>query len=201
MIVEQLFTTTTDVMVAETLSQASTRNLTPIEENAIYYIAGYVVKKVLCQYKKQSADVREELVKAALSLLGDIQSDTETHDSYLDYVKVWTTTTDRGGLKHVSDDTYQFFKALELISYDLLIKGTTKECAIDEMITNDNVLFHWDLVMFDFDTSVSNTLLRDIVTLWFTVRGFSITSKLFEEYKKATKSTVKGKKGLRKELH
>jgi len=69
MIVEQLFTTNTDVMVAETLFQAPKRNLTPVGENAIYYIAGCVVKKVLCQYKKQSADVREELVKAALSLL------------------------------------------------------------------------------------------------------------------------------------
>ena len=69
------------------------------------------------------------------------------------------------------------------------------------MVADENILFHWDLIMHDFDTSVSNTVLQDIFTLWFTVRGFSITSKLLEEYKKTTKSTVKGTKGLRKELH
>lgn len=178
---EKLFTTDTNTEVDKNVPPGPIRNLTTIEENAIYYIAGFVVKKLLWQYRKQSGNASEEMIHAALSLLGDTQSNTETHDTYLDYVKVWTTTTDRGGLKHVSDDTYQFFKALELIAYNLLLKERSKECAIHKMVTNENVLFHWDLVMFDFDASVSNSLLRDIVTLWFTVRGFSITSKLFEE--------------------
>ena len=64
------------------------------------------------------------------------------------------------------------------------MKETPKESAINEIATYENVLFHWDLIMHDFDTSVSNMILQDIVTLWFTVKGFSITSKLFEEYKK-----------------
>ena len=100
---------------------------------------------------------------------------------------MWTTTTDRVGLKHVSDDTYRF----EGLACELLIKETTKECVVNKMVTNENLLFHWDLVMYDFDTSVSDTLLQDVVTLWFTVKGFSITSKLFIEYKKAMKNTVK----------
>lgn len=185
MIVEQLFTACSDVTTMGN-QPAPSRNFTAVEENAIYYTAGYVVKKLLHQYKTHSGEARENLVKAALSLLGDTQSNIETYDTYLDYVKVWTSTTDRGGLKHVSDDTFRFFKALELIAYELLIKETTREHAINEMVTNENVLFQWDLVMYDFNTSVSNTLLWDIVTLWFTVRGFSIASKHFEEYKKAT---------------
>ena len=61
-------------------------------------------------------------MKAALSLLNNNQDSIETRDTYLDYVKVWTTTTDRGGFKHISDDTFRFFKALEMIAYELLMK-------------------------------------------------------------------------------
>jgi len=79
---------------------------------------------------------REEMIETVLSLLGDTQSNTETHD----YVKVWATTINRGGLKHISNDTHQFLKALELIAYDFLIKETSRECASNEMVTNENVL-------------------------------------------------------------
>ena len=46
---------------------------------------------------------------------------------YLDYVKVWTTTTDCGGLKHVFDETFRFLKALDMIVYKLLLEQTPRE--------------------------------------------------------------------------
>ena len=85
----------------------------------LYDAAGYVVKKLLWQHRKHSGNARDEMIEAALSLLGDIQSNTETHDTYSDYAKVWTTTTDRWGMRHISDDTYQFIKVLMLIECDL----------------------------------------------------------------------------------
>ena len=45
----------------------------------------------------------------------------------MDYVKVWTKTNDRGGLMHVSLDTFRCFKAIEMVTYDLIKKGCTKE--------------------------------------------------------------------------
>ena len=47
----------------------------------------------------------------------------------------------------------------------------------------------------------SSQLLSEISTLWFTIRGFSVASKLLEDYKRGMKKNVKGTKGLRKELH
>ena len=44
-------------------------------------------------------------------------------------------------------------------------------------------------------------LLQNVIEIWFTIRGFCLAGKLFEDYKKASKSNVRGKKGLRKELH
>ena len=75
------------------------------------------------------------------------------------YVKLWTETTDRGGLKHVSEDTYRCFKALELITYELLQKGATKTEVISQAVTDDNVLFYWDFVMHEFASEVSTALL------------------------------------------
>ena len=50
--------------------------------------------------------------------VGEKLSDTST---YLDYVKIWTKSTDRGGLCHVTDDTYRCFLAIESIVYNILI--------------------------------------------------------------------------------
>ena len=43
-------------------------------------------------------------------------------------------------------------------------------------------------------------LLTEIVDMWVTMRGFAITSKWMEEYKKAKKKTTKKSKSLRGEL-
>ena len=72
-------------------------------------------------------------MKATLGLLGNNQDSIETNDSYMDYVKVWTTKTDCGGLKHVFDDNFRFFKALEMIAYELLMKQTPRESEINEI--------------------------------------------------------------------
>ena len=204
MIVEQLFVTGTP---EDGLSQhpplvsksGSLRELTVIEENAIYYSAGYVVKKLLQYYKSDNRENADVMVKALLNMLGDNHSNIEPFSSYLAYVK-WTETTDRGGLKHVSEDTFRCFKALELITYELLKKGATKTEVISQVTTDDNVLFYWDFMMNDFASEVSTALLRDVVSIWFTIRGFAVTSSLFEQYKRATNKNIKGNKGLRKEL-
>ena len=72
-------------------------------------------------------------MKATLSLLGDNQNSIETNDTYLDYVKMWATTTDSGGLKHVFDDTFRFLKAIEMIAYELLMRQTPRESAINDV--------------------------------------------------------------------
>ena len=92
----------------------------------------YVIKKLFLQYKTHESQRGNRifiLVKTTVSLLGDNQDSIETKDTYLDYVKLWTTTTDCGGLKHVFDDALRFLKALDMIVYKLLLKQhLEKEC-------------------------------------------------------------------------
>ena len=181
----------------------TSREFSVIEENAVYYSAGYVVQKLLKKYTKRSDETANIFVAVLLNMVGedivgDIPADT---DSYLDYVKVWTRNTDRGGLRHASNDTYRFFLALETVLLQLVEKGELREKVVSGIMTNENVVFLWGIATDLADMKQSLALLQEVVQLWYTLRGFSITSQLLEQYKKATKSTIKGKKGLRKELH
>lgn len=48
---------------------------------------------------------------------------------------------------------------------------------------NLTVDFYWDIVADGLDVNWSAQLLWDIITLWFTIRGFGVANKLLEEYK------------------
>ena len=130
--------------------------------------------------------------------VGEKLSDTST---YLEYIKIWTNNTDRGGLRHVTDDTYRCLLVIESIVYNILKRGGLKEEVFSEVVSSENVRFHWEVATTEEINDYTLELLHEVVNLWFTVRGFSIASRLLEEYKKATKTTIKGKKGFRKELH
>jgi len=66
---------------------------------------------------------------------------------------------------------------------------------------DENVRFHWNLIANLEEESDSLHLLQEAINLWCTIRGFSVASKLFEDYKKAAKTNVRVTKGTRKELH
>ena len=174
--------------------------LTVIEENAIYYA---VVHKLLKKHRRGSSNQSPVVVSALLNMIGhdtigDVPQNTDT---YLDYVKTWTIANDRGALRHVSEDTYRFFVAMEMITYKLLEVGESKEKVMCEVSGDENVLFLWEIATDLSQDKLSFTLLRETVQEWFTIRGFSVASKLLEQYKAATKKNIKGTKGTRKELH
>jgi len=135
------------------------------------------------------------------NMLGEDQASIEAHSTYMDYVKAWVRTNDRGGLMHVSLDTFRCFKAIETVVYKFLKNGATKEEVTTQAFISENVRLHWMLICDLSNEAECLELLQNVIEIWFTVRGFSLAGKLFEDYKKATKSNVRGKKGLRKELH
>ena len=178
-----------------------TRKYSVVEENAIYYAAGYVVRKVLQKYRRANDDKGAAQASTLVKMIGENAHSIEATDTYLDYVKMWTVEVDRGGLIHVSNDAFRIFCAIEEVTYEMLKKGSTKEEVIDKVMDHQTVDFYWDIITDGLNEDWSAQLLRDITTLWFTIRGYSVASKLLEEYKHGLKKNVKGTKGLRKELH
>ena len=201
MIIEVLFLGPDPKLPVQPSSLSIDREYTAVEENAIYYTGGYVLRKLMKKYRGSDNDMGAALVSALHKMIGEDTSSIECTASYLDYVKTWTTQNDRGGLIHISNDTFRFFCAVEKITYELIKSGSTKDNVIGQVTSDPTVCFFWDLIVDELKESWSKQLLQDVVTLWFTIRGFSVSSKLLEKYKACSKKNIKGSKGLRKELH
>ena len=69
MIIERLFGDKPDV--ADAVTSTPARELTAVEENAIYYAAGYVVRKLLKRFEKKDSSKAQIFVGALLDMLGD----------------------------------------------------------------------------------------------------------------------------------
>ena len=68
------------------------------------------------------------------------------------------------------------------------------------MLSDEDILFAYSIVLWGLSATESNALLKDIIQLWMTIRGFSIASKFMEDYKLSTNRTTKAKKSLRHQL-
>ena len=83
-----------------TSSAETTRELSKVEENAIRYAAGYVIRKLETKYSKQKTESSMECTQALQEMAGKLHTrrSMTTHPS-----GSWTHLVDRGGLYHVED--------------------------------------------------------------------------------------------------
>ena len=72
-------------------------------------------------------------------------------------------------------------------------KSQDKAELIGDVIKSDDVQFYWLISTADFeeeDNEVTDVLLKKIVELYFTMRGFSHVSTWMEKYKQSTKKST-----------
>ena len=177
--------------------------LSNVEENAIRYAAGYVIRKLETKYSKQKTESSRECTQALKEMAGQLH----THRSLTAHPSgSWMHLVDGGGLYHVEDMVYNLFLVLELLAdqelNQLLQKGKglqkLKKNKLDWLCDDDEIQFIWCLVSVTIqEESVRQQLLHDIAYLWITTRTHS---KLQEDHKKAKAECVKGKPSLRKQL-
>ena len=181
-------------------------NIDTIEENAIRYIAGYVIKRLQKKYnKKNSVSICQTLDTMAANT--DVDQDAHQEEDFLEYTTTWLRVVDRGGLFEVSQEVYDFFLELEVSIYPMLKKSLSpggvalsKKEVMFIVLHDEDVLFLWSMLSVDLNEEEGNVVLRDLIELWVTLRGYSIASRLLEEYKEATRGATKGKAPLRKQL-
>lgn len=171
------------------------------EENALRYASGFVAMKLLKTLKKRD-DMKSAQFRECLSHMANVGNDS----SFYAYTTEWIKSVDRGGLFHVNDTTYILFKAIELKTKEvlpehLLSRSAKKEDLVTKIVGDADVQQHWCMAAVDImDEEDADELLKMIVDLWITMRGFAITSLWMEEYKRATAKNVDKSKSLRKEL-
>ena len=125
-----------------------------------------------------------------------VRSEHES-ESLLDYTKDWIDKVNRGGLFPSNEVTYKFFVSIETEVRTILpshmtktkvSRGSFKQGVIEKVVRSPDIQWHWTLVSQCMDSEDDAIeLLKEIVTLWVTVRGFSITATWMEMYKQEKK--------------
>ena len=184
------------------VDHSATPSLTEMEKNALRYVAGYVCRKVRDNLKKSSCKIsnKHTMIQCLEEINGETDEDCDTEE--------WIRLIDRGGLWQVNDDVFGLFLTMEEeISQKLKrvsaseLKESTKAEILDSLLKNEDLLFQWCFIIrTTVDNDSSPILLKQIVELYLTVRGFAFATSCLELYKQAHKKTLQKKKPLRKKL-
>ena len=101
----------------------------------------------------------------------------------------------------MTDSTSKFFWGLEkktrhaLKSY--LHTGDDQKVVVDKIMADEDILFYRSMLSVDLDDDKCKKVLKDVVTLWLNIRGFSVTGSWVEQHKKIAGKTTKSKPSLR----
>ena len=185
--------------VLEQIDGDSGSPLNIIEENTLRYVTGYVCKQVIKKLRQSTHTSKEAMIFCVYELCGDEEDERGT--------ETWLNELDRGGLWHTNDMAYALFYAMEVevrshltpSKAGRMTDGTT-ELLTTAVLESDDVLFHWSMFGTDMDTGVGMELLKIIVQLYITIRGFSFANSYVELFKQRTKKNLQKGKGLRNEL-
>ena len=93
-------------VVDESPATVCTQGFSYEEENALRYASGYIPRALRRKLERSSHHLKVELILCLLDL-------TEDQEELSDRSEDWTSLIDRGGLKHVNDDTYRVMLAIE----------------------------------------------------------------------------------------
>ena len=170
------------------------------EENALRYVAGYVCRKLRVRLESSSFSSKDDMILCLMELSGDEMDDERGTEA-------WTNFIDRGGLWHVNDQTYSLFVTMEeVIRQHLTTAAASRQHEgarmqlIESILMNEDLLFQWSLQATEIDNDAASALLKQIVELYVTIRGFAFATSCLELYKQAHKKTLQKKKALRREL-
>ena len=175
------------------------RSLTHEEENALRYVAGYVIRKLRERIDSSSNPRKDEMVLLLMECAGD-EMDSEGG------TEMWLNMIDRGGLWHVNDQTYSLFAVMEeeLRRFFCHKKdGHHKQAKSDineSILKSEDLLFEWCIISAEADNNIASDVLRRIVELYTTIRGFAFAKSCMEMYKQAHQMTLQKKRSLRSTL-
>ena len=171
------------------------------EENALRYVGGYVALRLMRKYQKEDSEKAIQFVECLshMAVIGD-------ESSFYNYTKERIGLVDRGGLFHINDCAYTFFKSLEIetrhvLPHHLADTTTSRDAVFEALSNSEDIQFYWALVSADIHASDdAYELLQSTVKLWVTIRGYSLTAKWMEQYKRISEDSSRKKKALRKDI-
>ena len=173
-------------------SPGSSSAVTDNETNALQYAAGYIIRSITKKIPKiRATSTFKDLVNCCHKLVKQRYESATAED--------WTNLVDWGGLWHVKETTFQLICSLEEeIRKHLHTLTSTGTPGLREivhtLISSDDVHFYWCIATAE---EVHDHLLKMIVQLFVTVRGFAYASWWIERYKQTAKKSTQRSKSLR----
>ena len=179
----------------------SAARVTKHEAGALRYATGYVCSHLQSKIENGSHEFKE-LVLCLMALVRSGSHEECGND------EEWMRMIDRGGLWYIKESTYSLFLAIEEETRQCL-KALSNQCSkcqqeiVKMILSNEDVLFYWTIASagFEIDDEVHDVLLKMIVELYVTMRGFSYASMWMKKYKKSSKKSTQHSKSLHRHLY
>lgn len=179
----------------------TTNNITEMEENALRYVGGYVLRNVKTMLEKSENPHKETFLFSIAEMIGGENIDGRASQ--------WVRDIDRGGLYNINDETYTCFYIMEEHTREYFkinrISEMTdgfKDSIIEDIVSSSDLTTQWSVALgTSFNDEHTLELLKMIVTLYITIRGFAFAKSCVELYKQANKKALSKSKGIRKELY
>lgn len=202
-ITEESFKHIIDFKFKKVVKATNVKELTWEEHNALRYAAGYIPCHLIEVIKKSSSVHKSEFL-SCLSEMGE-ENSCSGKGTFFDFTKKWVSAKSRGGLFVIKDEVYSFFLVVEKKTRECLPKVVThrhtKVDTLDSLCKDDDIQFEWCMVSAQMeDELASQELLKKILDLWLSIRGFSCAGAYVEQYKQCTKVSSNKSVGLRKGL-
>ena len=182
----------------QVISTEYIQRMTLEEENALRYVAGYVIRRVKDKLRlpidQETLDILNLMVQEASSC----NTSASTED--------WVKSVNRGGLVLITEDAHQLFCAIEYCVRSQL--HTSNMCSMDStfrsrltnsVLSDSEVQFRWACIG-NVDEEAGEACLEMIVHKWITIRGFSFANSVMEQYKQENKKSTAKSKSLRTKL-
>ena len=172
--------------------------LTGDELNALRYACGYVAHSLLKKFEKQRT--RVDKFSQFITCLGEMAVVGEG-DNLLTYTEKWFDLVNRGGLFPLNNHSFAMFIEIKkcvrvYLPKHMLTSSSDKESfkqnVHDKVTEKEDVQFYWAILSQDIDDpDHAQELLGEIIKLWVTVRGFSMTATWMKIYKRKEKKRYK----------
>ena len=189
-----------------------TSHLTYDEENALWYIGGYIIRKILKKVEASKSSLKEELLAVINDRFLETSYDELDEDKQNEIPaqeelnsRIWLESINRGGLVKCSNDFYLLIRAVELELKKIIpLKsshlGNPRTTAVN-IGSTPTVQDAWDSL-----TSMPHHCEREdqktqILELYVKVRFYAFTTKTVEHYKQDKLQALQKSKSLGSKLN
>ena len=144
-------------------------HLSESDKETLYYVSGYVVKKL---------GDKQGLCNKLVGTFS-VQTNPEGVPSE------WTTRLDRGGLRYATQDFYELLVQCDkvighIVAKALCAKSLLKDSTVEQIMETHAVKLQWDKLCAAAKVDVASTMTtwESVVQLFLTVKGFSIAHRI-----------------------